>query len=303
MCWIRVAGNPEKRGDCSAFLDPDFHKVLMMINRSLAKKMMSSALVLFGNIFSRRCFPVLAYHSIDGSGSVISTSPDDFKKQMAYLKRNGYRTISLEEYLECLCGRKKQSTKNVVLTFDDALSNCYTKAFPVLQEYRFCATVFVPTGYVGRTSGWEKLATVPHLPLLSWDQIQEMSVLGINFESHTRNHRSLIELDDAEIEFELKESKETLEGKLNKPVRFLCHPYEESNDRTQRIAKDCGYFAAFGSHDFACVNSAKDRYQLKREGAEHFNSLWDFKAGLLGTYEFYAKIRESLVQYKTKCLF
>ena len=41
--------------------------------------------------------PILTYHSIDSSGSVISTAPNIFRRQMRYLSESGYNAMTLRE--------------------------------------------------------------------------------------------------------------------------------------------------------------------------------------------------------------
>ena len=43
--------------------------------------------------------PILTYHSIDDSGSLISVSPAAFAAQMEYLHRHGFRALSLRDYV------------------------------------------------------------------------------------------------------------------------------------------------------------------------------------------------------------
>jgi len=48
----------------------------------------------------RHTVPVLMYHSItEDTQSSLSVSPENFKKQIAYLERSGYSVISLDELL------------------------------------------------------------------------------------------------------------------------------------------------------------------------------------------------------------
>ena len=44
--------------------------------------------------------PILTYHSLDASGSVISVSPETFRCQMHALSRWGYRGITLAELID-----------------------------------------------------------------------------------------------------------------------------------------------------------------------------------------------------------
>ncbi len=258
---------------------------------SQLKPFLLAPLVFWGNLFVRPRIPVLLYHSIDDSGSVTSVAPRTFREHMQYLNRRGYETISLAKYVEYLQTGLKPRKKLVAVTFDDGYKNNHTEAMPILRKYGFTATIFVATDYVGKTSSWARLDSIPELPLLSWSEIKEMNDLGIEFGSHTCGHTRLTQLSEVEMETELVRSKAKLEAKLNKAVTFFCHPYGCSDHRTRRKAKECGYLSAFGSLDFSSSNSRDSLYDLRRVGTAHFSSLWDFKAGLLGTYEWYIRMK------------
>jgi len=100
--------------------------------------------------------PILCYHSIDESGSLISTAPSLFAKQVEYLRKHRYRVLSLSEMLRLLHAREFVPSKAVVMTFDDGYENNYTYAFPLLRSCGFSATIFLATEYVGQNAGWMK---------------------------------------------------------------------------------------------------------------------------------------------------
>jgi peptidoglycan/xylan/chitin deacetylase (PgdA/CDA1 family) len=248
-------------------------------------------LVLMGRLYRGIGIPVLLYHSIDSSGSVISIEPKEFRAQMECLKYNGYQTISLPKFLEYLRVDGAPPARMVVLTFDDGFRNNYTEAFPILQAHGFTATIFLTTDYINRVCSWEKHDLIPELPLLSWEEIREMSAYGIHFGSHSCTHPYLTRISEEELKTELLNSKSTIEARVNKPVTFFCHPYGDTNRGTQRAAQECGYWGAFGGLDFSLANSKDERYNLKRVGTGHFSSLQDFEAGLLGTYNWYIRLK------------
>jgi hypothetical protein len=80
--------------------------------------------------------PILTYHSIDNSGSVVSTTPASFRLQMEALSRSGYRTLTVGQFTDRITAGQWPSEKTVVLTFDDGFENFFTEAVPVLQERR-----------------------------------------------------------------------------------------------------------------------------------------------------------------------
>ena len=265
--------------------------------RNTAKKMkrlVSWALVFLGQLRRRAGVPVLLYHSVDTSGSVISISPKEFRAHMAILKENGYQTIGLQHYVDYLNTGEKPRGKMVVITFDDGFKNNHDQAWPIMAEFGFTGTVFVSTDFVGRTCTWEKHRSIPDFPMLSWDEIREMSDFGIEFGSHTCSHAYLTQLSLDEMEAELRQSKLIIENEVKQPVRFFCHPYGDVNEDTQRMAKETGYSAAFGSLEYGSTNSKDDLYNLKRIGTAKFSCLEDFKAGLLGTYDWYVHLKAFL---------
>ncbi len=237
---------------------------------------------------------MLLYHSVDHSGSVISIPPQTFRAQMRYLKCSGYETISLNEYVDYLMGRSKSPGKRVVITFDDGFRNNYTEAFPIFKKYGFIATIFVSTDHVGQTSSWERDGSIPELPMLTWDEIREMSDYGIRIESHACGHCYLSRLSEDEARHELIKSKNTIESKTGRRVEFFCHPYGNWSADTKRLVKECGYLGAFTRPGFSSVSSKEDLYDLKRIGTAQFSCLEDFKAGLLGTYDWYVLLKEYL---------
>ena len=99
--------------------------------------------------------PILTYHSIDKSGSVISISPENFRAQMKFLHDFGYSVISLKEILTCIQNDRPLPLHSVSITFDDGLKNIYDQAYPVLREFDFSATIFLVAGYCGKNNQWD----------------------------------------------------------------------------------------------------------------------------------------------------
>ncbi len=133
---------------------------------------------------SRSC--ILTYHSLDTSGSILSISPDLFQTQMAWLARSGMPVVSLAEV---------QATPHAVaLTFDDGFRNFFEHALPVLERYRFPATVFVVSGFCGGRNDWPtqpRNAGIPILELMDWSEVQQAAQAGISIGCHTVNHPRL----------------------------------------------------------------------------------------------------------------
>jgi peptidoglycan/xylan/chitin deacetylase (PgdA/CDA1 family) len=214
----------------------------------------------------KNTFPILTYHSIDTSCSVISVSPSSFKEQMSYLKERGYETLSLQEVTKYVKEGSRLLEKRFVITFDDGYKNNYTQAFPILKEYQFTATIFLTTSYCGMKNDWpNQHSSIPNLPMLSWEEIREMSKYGIEFGAHTRSHPRLTELTIEKAKLEMLGSKRDIEAHLDKPVEFFSYPFGNYDEKIKEIAKTA--FKGAISNRPGKVDSHSDPYALERINA------------------------------------
>ena len=87
---------------------------------------------------------VLCYHRVTSRLSDLNSvvvSPDNFRVQMEYLKRN-FRIVRFEENWERL------DTPAVAITFDDGYADNLTEALPILKQLEVPATFFICTGNI-----------------------------------------------------------------------------------------------------------------------------------------------------------
>lgn len=94
--------------------------------------------------------PVLMYHSIvEKSSNIYEVSTSDFDAQMKYLKDNGFKAISMADYISIMHGEKTRPSKAVLITFNDGWLDNYTVAVPILKKYRMTATFFIVSNFIG----------------------------------------------------------------------------------------------------------------------------------------------------------
>jgi peptidoglycan/xylan/chitin deacetylase (PgdA/CDA1 family) len=245
--------------------------------------------------------PILTYHSIDDSGSVISTSPEKFISQMQTLKDRGYEVIPLENLVKSLRKSRSHTLKTVVLTFDDGFRNFYHSAYPVLHEFGYKATVFLVPGYLGKSSEWNAgLGGLPVLDLLNWNQVKELSEDGIDFGAHTVSHFDCSQLPLDIARHEIINSKLIIQEQLDKKVLFFSYPFGGLNRKTKHIVQKEFYGACSTIFDFVHANT--DIYQLPRIDMFYFsnNSLFDY----IGTslFSLYVAIRAALRSIRMKSI-
>ena len=209
--------------------------------------------------------PILMYHEISESSetsSRLSVSPASFAAQLAYLHDTGFKTITAGALSAILVDDDRNlPDRTVVLTFDDGYEDFYTRAMPLLDRYGFTATVFITTGWVHDT-GTQLVEKRPGR-MLSWSQITEATLAGIEIGAHSHQHPQLDQLPEKLLRDELYSSKERLEGKLGTSVPGLAYPYGYSNARVRQVAHDAG-------HRYSCAvrnmtaSPASDLFALPR---------------------------------------
>jgi peptidoglycan/xylan/chitin deacetylase (PgdA/CDA1 family) len=111
---------------------------------------------------------VLTYHRIDEptrrpwlDPGLISATPRDFGKQMAYLASH-CQMLTISDVLAALKSRNKKDLppRAVLVTFDDGYCDFEEHAWPILRRYKIPATLFVPTAYPDhpeQTFWWDDL--------------------------------------------------------------------------------------------------------------------------------------------------
>lgn len=195
--------------------------------------------------------PILLYHQIASlphhrDPKQLAVSQALFERQMAYLHRNGYRCMRLDEVVRSIKAGLPQPKKAFVLTFDDGFRDLYSTVRPILSRFGFTATVFFVAGCAGRESNWEGQSGSLAAPLLSWSEARELSRAGFTFGSHTLTHPFLTRLEQAEAAREIRESRLMLQDRLEVEVELFSYPYSAQTPALQQMVADSGYLAACG---------------------------------------------------------
>lgn len=247
--------------------------------------------------------PILVYHKVDPRRElgITSLSPQRFKKQIIFLKTEGYTSISPQSLLNPIADTmqerelgERQRCKDemhqpvdppryrpLAITFDDGYEGIYTCAYPILKESKFTAIIFVTTGYIGRRNRWDK-SPGPRFKHLDWVQIREMADGGIWFGSHGVNHGFLTKQNDSVAKYEIETSKKILEDGLGQPVDFFSYPYGDYDERIINFVRESGYKAAFSLRPELLkaryINNANLVYALPRIAIYLLDDMWAFKA-------------------------
>ncbi|MFQ5737589.1 MAG: polysaccharide deacetylase family protein [Acidobacteriota bacterium] len=213
------------------------------------------------------------------------TAPHVFVEHMGFLHENNYFAVSLSEAINRMQAPSHDSQRRVVITFDDGYKDFYTRAFPILSNYGFGATVFLPTAYVGDTS-----LRFKGIDCLTWSQVRELRKAGVVFGSHTVNHRQLKALRDVDIEYEMRCSKQTIEEKLGCQVESFAYPFAfpETDKEFKKKLRDMLYAAGYKNGVSTIVGTAgraDDIFFMRRLPVNSCDDPRLLKAKLEGGYD------------------
>ncbi len=205
---------------------------------------------------SRPVLPVLCYHRVlpalvdDLRQPLYAVQPEQFAAQLAFLVRNGYRSLTLEELAGILRGHRPLPPQAVLLTFDDGYADTYAIAWPLARRWGLALNLFLCTGEVGREGLWlmdrdgyrlvregdpgcglpsawrEHMRTFPHLwRPLNWEEVAAMAAGGVGIGFHGHRHRDLGTLPPEEAKADLEAGLCLMQEKLGLRPEFLALPY------------------------------------------------------------------------------
>jgi peptidoglycan/xylan/chitin deacetylase (PgdA/CDA1 family) len=207
--------------------------------------------------------PILTYHSIDRTGSCLSTTPEVFDLQMKYLASRHYRTLTVTEAVSCLKHVQKSTRPIIALTFDDGYRSTLELALPVLRKHGFIASLFAVSGFCGAENAWDPApGPIPRFPIMSAEEIRELTNAGWEIGAHTVNHVRLTSLADEALKRELCECRLSLQESTGEPVKILAYPYGAHDAGVRSQARVVFDAACTTELDFA--TSASDPLALPR---------------------------------------
>ena len=192
-----------------------------------------------------RAVPVLTFHSLDDSGSVISTAPAVFEERMRDLHARGFTGVTLGRVVASWRGGARLPERTLAITFDDGYSNVLTRGVPLLVELGFSATIFAVAGLLGERNRWDPGGDVPELRLMDGPQLRELVAEGFEVGGHSMSHPALPGLPAAQLEREVVDSADHLAATIGAEVRSFAYPFG-SVDPAARAAVARRYSAACG---------------------------------------------------------
>ncbi|WP_243299881.1 polysaccharide deacetylase family protein [Bacillus litorisediminis] len=243
--------------------------------------------------------PVLMYHHMVENkdlqlwaGNQMVIAVEQFQEQIAYLAKNGYRTIKLSE-LEAYLNHEANLTGNtVVLTFDDGYLSVYQYAVPILRKYGYHAVNFAIGIRIRQAAEpWDPYS-------LQYMGLKEMNEAGdvLEHQHHTymmhlrvreTNNPFMIEFDESAIIADLELGK----IQINKSsavqdvseVKYLAYPWGQYDHEAISASITAGISMAFTTEP-GYVQLGMEKMKLPRQGIAQSHPLHYFIKKIEGTF-------------------
>ncbi|MGD0337595.1 MAG: polysaccharide deacetylase family protein [Bacteroidota bacterium] len=246
----------------------------------------------------KREIPVLMYHRVTEGvpprtkyGIYVTTS--EFEQQLSFLERKRFTTLTYYDLAKIFALRQPLPRNPVILTFDDGYEDNFLNAFPILQRHSMKAVIFLLGNRSITSNVWDMQNGEPEVNLLNDEQIRLMAEYGIEFGSHSMDHRRLTELSVEEAQNDVTASKLLLEKRLGKEIISFAYPYGAINEQVKECICRAGY--EFGiATDSGPWNFWSDLFQIRRIPIFPGTGLFTYWKKISGWYNRYKEIKETL---------
>jgi peptidoglycan/xylan/chitin deacetylase (PgdA/CDA1 family) len=224
---------------------------------------------------------ILCYHNVVWRDADVTGHPAmhipvaRFERQIRWLLDN-YDVVSLGTFVDRLVAGAPLN-ETAVITFDDGYAGVFEYAVPLLHEFDVPATVFVIASAPGRSCGfwWDCPETVsrergnrdrwvtslrgddaailadvnvangfavpPVLWPAEWSDIRAAARGQIDIGVHSKTHRTLTMLDDAELADEITASRQDVTQAIGVTPTFFSYPYGHWDRRVRAAVQAAGY--------------------------------------------------------------
>lgn len=200
--------------------------------------------------------PVLMYHHFTEDKQQTTSETvhtEEFKKQMRYLKDNGYTALTSNELIDIINGKKRAPKNPILITADDGYLSNYEYMYPVLKENKLKATVFLIGDRVDNAD-----TQSIGLPKINWDKAKEMYQSGVmDFQSHTYNSHDMLQTKSGEkgnfsapllgesddryksrIDKDIKQSIKSIEDNLGYTPLAIAYPFGHYSNISEEVLKE-----------------------------------------------------------------
>lgn len=224
--------------------------------------------------------PILMYHKIPDapieSQHKIFVTKVNFEKHLEFFKARGFTTLTFADLAFYRTGQKSFADfpkKPLILTFDDGYKDNLVNAAPLLKKYNFKAQVFLLANPAVAHNKWDVDSSEPSHEIVSGPERQQWKPSPFAIGSHGFTHKKITELDVAEAQHELIDSKKSLQLEFNVAVNVFAFTYGITNPASAALAQVAGYDYAVNT-DTGGLLIEEDPYSIFRVSIFPDENMW-----------------------------
>ena len=239
--------------------DDNFHK--MVLGQTVVEP------VIFKKTANEQSIPVLNYHFFydpstgESCNENICLDVKVFRQHLDYLKNNGYKTLTMDEFTKWMYGEIELPSKSVLITVDDGAMGTGkhngNKLIPILEEYNMHATLFLITGW--------------------WD-VENYRSKNLDIQSHTYDMHQYGTCGKGQV---VCSTHEQLLSDLQKSLTIVdnnnsfCFPFYSYSSSSLKTVQDAGFKLAFvgGSRN---AKRSDNKYLIPRYPIHKTHSMQQF---------------------------
>lgn len=178
---------------------------------------------------------------------------------MEYLHTHHYTPITVTQLIHART-QNELPERPIVLTFDDGFADFLTAALPILKHYGFVATLYVTSGFIDGTSEWLQDIGEGERPMLTWEEVREVSASGIECGAHTHTHPQLDMVPHSVAVDEIVRSKSLLAQHLEQEITSFAYPFGYYTAAVRQVVREAGF-----------TSSCAVKHQVSAETSDPFS--------------------------------
>jgi peptidoglycan/xylan/chitin deacetylase (PgdA/CDA1 family) len=221
----------------------------------------------------------------------MSVPVQEFKKQVAWLKKQGFRNMRMAE-LESTALDLDLKAPRVIFSFDDGYEDNYCEALPILKDFGYTAIFYIPYKFIGKKDMFPRDISESnrseHNRIMNWKQVMRIHREGMEIGSHTLNHYDLTQMSDQQAKRDIFESKKMIEDKLGGKISSFCYPGGHFNDKHINWVEKAGYLSACTTLNGYYKNESL--FKIPRIAVLASDRFFIFKQKILGDIKLFSLI-------------
>ena len=192
-----------------------------------------------------REIPILLYQNIGNYPEKMMEDgilPETFMRQMKFFAEGGYNIVSLRQALDHMNKHIKLPPQSLALTIDGGYQDAFTNVLPVLKEFKFHATFFIPPEYIGN----ERAIKGEPIRCLTWDEVREIIRSGMEIGLYAYHGRSIrFGYNENDVKENVSNAINIMGGEIDTPVKYCAFKEGVPGNPLWEFLRGQGFQAVF----------------------------------------------------------